>query len=661
MMKAYSEGVNEGLAALKAKPWEYAILRLEPRKWEPEDVALVSYAMTLDLQDSTGRYVRSLGAIRDELGPASLAFFAPLMTPGDAALDGSTSAPAAIPPASEIDLRKRDAGAVAMSAVGEADLERGSPGSNSMAVSGSLAAGGSALVANDTHLRLSVPNIWYRMSLRWPGHDETGLTLPGTPSLVAGSTGKIAWGFTNSNAGTSDIIVVDPGAYPEFYHGPKGSGVLQFETRREVVAVRGSAPETMEFKWTVWGPVVGQAPEGRSLVLHWTADDPMATNLGIFALEEARDTPEAIRIAHTMGIPAQNFIVADSAGTIGWTLSGMLPNRIGYDGRLPVKWSFGDRRWDGFLAPDRVPSIVAPASGTLWTANNRTAGGEALEELGDAGYDVPARARQIEGGLDALVKLSRPLVPKDLLGIQLDDRALMLERWHTLLVSALGANPGATTAARSELLEAARDWTGRAEVASAGYRIVRAFRFAVAKRVFDPIFAPCVDACPDFLWTRLNYEQPLESLVDARPAHLLDPSYKSWDELFLAAADDVAKSLAADHVKPAEATWGRRNTARIEHPFARGLPRWAAHWLSMPSVELPGDSNMPRVIEPSFGASERFAVSPGHESEGIFEMPGGECANPLSPYFRAGFDAWANGDPTPFLPGPAVHTLSMQP
>jgi len=81
----------------------------------------------------------------------------------------------------------------------------------------------------------------------------------------------------------------------------------------------------------------------------------------------------------------------------------------------------------------------------------------------------------------------------------------------------------------------------------------------------------------------------------------------------------------------------------------------------MPADPLPGDSNMPRVLGPSFGASERFVVSPGHEAAGIFHMPGGESSNPYSPYFRAGHEAWVRGDPTPFLPGPAEHTLDLLP
>jgi penicillin amidase len=81
----------------------------------------------------------------------------------------------------------------------------------------------------------------------------------------------------------------------------------------------------------------------------------------------------------------------------------------------------------------------------------------------------------------------------------------------------------------------------------------------------------------------------------------------------------------------------------------------------MPGEPLPGDNDMPRVQAPAFGASERMVVSPGHENEGIFEMPGGQSGNPLSPYFSAGHEAWVKGQPTPFLPGPAKHTLTLTP
>jgi penicillin amidase len=666
LFQAYCEGVNAGVAALRSKPWEYSILRMEPRPWTAEDSLLINYAMTLDLQESTGRYVRSLSAIRDELGPAAFAFLAPLATPSDAALDGSVEPPAKVPPASELDLRAHAPAQGDGLAGGRAprDLpwnEGQSPGSNSFAVAGALASGGAALVANDMHLHLGVPNIWYRISLKWPGHEETGVSLPGLPALIAGSTGRIAWGFTNSNAGTGDILVVNPSISPEFYHGPAGAGLMTYERRSETVAVKGSKPVSMVFPWTQWGPVVADAPGGQELVFHWTEDDPAATNLAILDLEDAPDVASAVAIAHRMGIPAMNFVVADSAGRIAWTVAGMLPKRIGYDGRLAVSWIFGDRRWDGYLDSREVPEVVSPSSGIIWTANNRTMGGGALASLGDAGYDIGARARQIRDDLGALVHSGRPVEARDLLAIQLDDRALFLETWHSILMRTLSPPAVAARASRAALLQAAQNWTARADVDSVGYRVVRAFRLAVAHRALDPIFAPCVERDPGFTWNRINYEQPLETLVNERPAHLLDPAYANWDALLQAAADDVSLSYEKAGLDPRKATWGERNTARIAHPFAQLLPWWAGSHISMPADPLPGDSNMPRVQDTSFGASERFVVSPGREADGIFQMPGGQNSNPYSPFFRAGHEAWVRGDPTPFLPGPPEHTLHLLP
>src|SRR5690606_22151941 len=108
-------------------------------------------------------------------------------------------------------------------------------------------------------------------------------------------------------------------------------------------------------------------------------------------------------------------------------------------------------------------------------------------------------------------------------------------------------------------------------------------------------------------------------------------------------------------------TWGERNTARIRHPLSRALPEFLATKLDMPMDALPGDSNMPRVQAPSFGASERFAVAAGKEEEGYFQLPGGQSGHPLSPFYGAGHADWVDGKPTPFLPGVTQYRLGMKP
>ncbi len=283
-------------------------------------------------------------------------------------------------------------------------------------------------------------------------------------------------------------------------------------------------------------------------------------------------------------------------------------------------------------------------------------GGQALAKIGDGGYPRPNRAAQIRDDLAPL----QDATPRDLLAVQLDDRALFLAPWHELLVRTLTPAGTADKKARGTLRSAVEKWEGRASVGAVSYRLVREFRSAVHARVFPAIFASCVEAWPDFDWEDLQLEGALLAVLRERPAHLLDPQFLTWDDLLVAAADDVIAALDRQGVPLTRATWGQRNTARIRHPFSASFP-WVASWLDLDRDPLPGDRDMPRVQTPGHGASERLVVSPGREGEGIFHMPGGQSGHPLSPYYRAGHSAWVRGEPTPFLPGPAVHSLTLAP
>ena len=215
VVNAYADGVNAGLAGLRAKPFEYYVMRVDPRPWKPEDCVLVEFAMVLNLalENSTGRYDSSLGTLRNVYGDAAVDFFAPVMTPEDAAVDGTVGVAAPIPGPKVIDLRNEAAPAPRAETTLSGTLDpsadsREFPGSNSYAVAGGRTAIGAGLLANDMHLGLSVPNIWYRASLVWESHEVTGVSLPGIPGIVAGSNGHIAWGFTVAGTDVSDVIVL---------------------------------------------------------------------------------------------------------------------------------------------------------------------------------------------------------------------------------------------------------------------------------------------------------------------------------------------------------------------------------------------------------------------------------------------------------------------
>jgi penicillin amidase len=248
-----------------------------------------------------------------------------------------------------------------------------------------------------------------------------------------------------------------------------------------------------------------------------------------------------------------------------------------------------------------------------------------------------------------------------MLKVQLDDRALLLTRWHDLLLEVLGEGAVSGNPRRAEARHLVEAWGGRAAVSSAGYRIVRAFRLELADQVLGALTAACKKADPRFDWDdNRQWEGPLWTLVTERPAHLLNPAFASWDAQLLAAVDKALARIAERGDGLAQRTWGERNTGAFRHPLSRALP-WLSSWLDLPADALPGDSNLPRFQSPTGGASERMVVSPGREAQGIFQMPGGQSGHPLSPHYRDGHAAWVKGEPTPFLPGPATHVLTLEP
>ncbi len=666
VLDAYTAGVNVGLAALRAKPFEYYVVRDTPQPWQPEDTVLVIYSMVLDLQDENGDYEKTMMTLRDVLGPEGVAFFGPLETPDDAALDGSTAPLPPIPGPKVLDLRGRKLSLAFPRKHRLSDNEafpfplrdpESVLGSNAFALAGAHTANGGGLLANDMHLDLAVPIIWYRASFEYQGRKITGVTLPGTPAMVAGSNGHVAWGFTVAYADTGDLVVVEPAAGTETYYMTPGGDSPKIETRTESIAIKGEKPVSVDYEWTIWGPIVGHNEKGRPLAYHWTGHDPATTDLGLLAMENARTAAEAVAIAHRSGVSPVNMLVADAQGNVAWTIAGRLPKRVGYDGRFPAPWAYGDRRWDGLLAPDEVPTILNPTSGRLWTSNQRMVGGDGLAKIGDGGYPRPNRAAQARDDLQPLEHAT----PRDLLAVQLDDRAVFLTPWHKLLLDTLTPAVTGAKKPRAALRTYAEKWEGRASIESVSYPIVKQFRLAVYARVFDPIFADCVETYPNFNARDLRLEPALWTLLKEKPPHLLNPEFASWDDVLVAAVDDVIAALDQQGITLPQANWGMRNTVHIRHPFSYTLPDWLTGWLNMPADRLPGDVDMPRVQQPKNGASERFVVAPGHEAEGIFHMPCGESGHPLSPYYRAGHEAWVKGEPTPFLPGKTEHTLTLQP
>lgn len=649
LLQAYTDGINAGLNDLSVRPWPYLLLRQPPRRWELADSALTGYAMYFDLQDAANQRELALWRIRQVVPPALYALLAHDGSQWDAPMLGDARGDAPLPGTDTLDLR-----ALTMAPAPASPVEdKGVPGSNNFAVSGALTADGRAIVADDMHLGLRTPNIWFRARLRYPDArapgskvDVSGFTLPGLPVVVVGSNGHIAWSFTNSYADTADWALLPP---------RDADGRSNVTEHAEAIRVADAADVILRVRETAWGPVLHEQPDGKLLALRWVAQLPGALRLNLMDFAAAADLDEAYDIADQASIPAQNMVVGDSSGRIGWRILGALPERapgcrmdtVNLDLDSCPPWA---------LRTHGGPRLIDPDNSRLWTANARVVDDAGLRQIGDGGYDLGARAQQIRDDLLAREQFDE----KSLLAIQLDDRAIFLERWWKLMREVVEHSDDP---ALKRLEAASRHWEGRAKAGSVSYRMAREFRTQVLETVRNGLLAPAKDKLGEqFLEPKLpQLEGVLWPLLAQRPTNLLPPPYISWDELLADAARRQEAGLSQHGEAPSRRTWGERNTAAICHPLAGALPAFAKGMLCMPREPLDGDSNLPRVTAPSFGASQRMVVSPGHETDGLIHMPGGQSGHPLSPFWGTGHEDWVQGRPTPFLPGQSEYSMKLVP
>ncbi len=274
LLQAYADGVNAGLRSLRAVPFEYLLLGQSPSPWTPEDSLLVVFSMFLDLQGNQFESERQRGLLQELVPQQAFDFLVPRGGQLDAPIFGEAFPSPVIPGPEVFDPRsvpkpkeEKKIAALNRNSFPHDDVDLfDTPyamGSNNWAVSGSHTKDGRALVANDMHLRIQVPHIWYRASFVLQdatqdatrgekNNSVTGVTLPGAPAVIVGSNGHVAWGFTNSEADWVDVVVVEADPEDEKKYRTQ-SGSKSFEMIPEVIKVRGAKDVTIEVKTTDWG------------------------------------------------------------------------------------------------------------------------------------------------------------------------------------------------------------------------------------------------------------------------------------------------------------------------------------------------------------------------------------------------------------------------
>lgn len=649
ILDQYVEGVNAGLSSLGSKPFEYWLLNTDPMPWVAEDTFLAIYSMFFTLQSSDGDFEWQNHLLKQSMSPEMVAFLLPDRTEWDAPLQPNAEpyVAAEIPDAPDFDIAFHEF---------ERD-DRPMLGSNNWAVTGNITETGAGMLSNDMHLSIRAPSIWYKLRLKLNDGslDITGVTLAGAPAIVAGSNGDVAWGYTNTNIDSSDLIELTINPDDEGQYLTK-DGYKNFDNITETISVAGSASAELKVQETIWGPVIDKGEHGK-YAFRWVAHMPDGVNMSLMQMEQVKTVQEAMNIAGEMGIPAQNAMIVDKYGNAGWTIFGRIAKRQGEDYGDIFNWSDGSHEWNDWYSSSDYPRVLNPENDRLWTANSRVVSDDDLMQVGTMRYDLGARQQQIR---DRLMALQTPVKEDDLYAIMLDNEAVFLSRWQQQLVGVL-ENSG--DAAFDAYLTEVKNWGGRADKNSVGFRLVKDYRDQVYESLFARITAACTaydDDC-DYDSATKQWEAPLWQLVTEMPSGWLPPEYQNWQFFFEKAAFDAWSVVIKDGTPLENYTWGARNTTEIRHPLSAAVPL-LGNLIDMPAFAQNGDTeNMPHIAGRTQGQSERIVVSPGFEEQGFMDLPSGQSGHPLSPYYGAGHQDWLEGNKTPFLPGETKWTLEFSP
>ena len=403
---AYTAGVNAFIqSAMKARPPEFVVLGIQPEPWTPEDSLAWAIMMAWDLGGNWGTELLRL-RLALKLPVARINELLPPY-PGDQALVGSDYA--ALFRDLKLDARL---GAQALNFAPESGME--GAGSNNWVVHGSHTESGKPLLANDPHLKLTAPALWYFARLEAPGLKVAGATMPGLPFVVLGQNEHIAWGFTNTAPDVQDLYIerIKPDNAAS-YQTPEGWA--RFERFEQVIKVRGAADVALTVRATRHGPVISDAgiAEGLTgpaqqptyaLAMRWTAlDTDVGTLDAGLAFNRATSVAEFVKASALYVAPMQNMVVADRDGHIGEVSAGRVPLRKAENdlkGQVPSPGWDARYDWAGTLDPAATPRELDPSRGWIATANQRIHPNDYPHYLTNE-WSAPYRMQRIEQLLSA--------------------------------------------------------------------------------------------------------------------------------------------------------------------------------------------------------------------------------------------------------------------
>ena len=640
LLGAYAAGVNAFLRTKPVLPLEFWILDVEPEPWTEVDSAAWAKMLAWDLGGNW-----RLELLRLQLAPRlATSMMQELLPPypGDA--------PPALPNLRELyrALEKEPAQVSALDSLGGA--------SNSWVVSGARTASGKPLLANDPHLGLSAPNIWYLAHLHAPGLDVIGATLPGVPGVIIGRNDRIAWGATNTGPDVQDL-------YLEKLDGAGGyvapGGHRPFTVVREKIKVKGAADVALDVRLSRHGPVISDVltraldatPRGHALALAWTALAEDDVSLGaFFRIARARNWNEFVDATRSLSVPQQNLSYADVDGNIGFIAPAKIPIRKRENdlhGLAPAPGWDARYDWAGFIPFEELPRLFNPASGKIVTANHKIVPSAYRYPI-TYEWEPPYRANRIDELLESVKKHNAASFTR----MQADVVSPAARELLPRMVAIQGASMEA-----AEILKWLAAWDGAMAADRPEPLVFTAWMRELSRALYadelGPAFRSAWRSRPLFLADVLADRNAESRWCD----DVGTPRLESCDEILATSLEKALDDLRRRYGKDANAwKWGDAHQARLRHrPLSRSA--WLRGYFDITAAS-PGDGYTINRGDMDFSDdAEPFANRHASSLRAIYDladpqasrfiMPGGQSGNPLSAHRRDLMPLWARGEYVP--------------
>lgn len=602
-LQAYADGINAFVSSHKdSLPLEFTVLGITPAPWSPIDSLAYGRVVAYSLDGTWNtKYARAIVTAKTTIETARTLFptyptenptLIPTRVSGFASALGATQQQTTTLGATNAPDIEALASMVQLSPtlLHGADVVRDllgdvhdGLGSNNWVVDGSKSATGKPLLANDPHLGIRMPAIWYEIGLRGGGLDVIGFSFPGDPGIVIGHNNYIAWGVTNVDADNTDLYVekLDPTGHPGMYQFDREWRPL--ETRQEVIKIRGESPVTITVSSTLHGPimtdVVGDLkkhPELAPVALKWTALQPGYTFAGFFQLDFARNWNEFDAAVSNISI-SQNFVYADVDGNIGYRMSGLLPIRPVENETLPVSGSTSAHEWKGYVAQSEMPRLYNPSNHIIVTANNQIVDDNSSQYV-TTDWDYGYRARRITDLLSAATNVSAT----DYQRIQADVLSIPASKLTPKFITA-GSSATGDAATAAKILNG---WDYTMTRDSAAAAVYEATAGALARATIEPVLGKDVYGVYRDNFSSSGVYTVLINLMNQPTAPFIT---SSPNEVIVKALNDAMAELrSALGSDTSKWRWGALHQAHFAHPLASAFP--LNYLFDVAPVDRPGDS-----------------------------------------------------------------------